>query len=133
MTPLGSYSTASRAPTFLAHVTASNLAPVLQARLAQTMKGSSQAVIRLANSGTSNFRSSSSVRVQTMAAINPPAEVPVMTLGRRPSSRKAFTTPKWSEATSEGTDQVGCTETCTHSSQMRHHQRDKVRKCRGCC
>jgi hypothetical protein len=34
--------------------------------------------------------------VQVIAAIRPPAEVPVMIRGRRFASRKALTTPKWS-------------------------------------
>lgn len=34
--------------------------------------------------------------MQVRAEIRAPAEVPVMTLGRRFASRKALTTPKWS-------------------------------------
>ena len=82
--------------TFRAQSTASNLAPVFQNRVAQILSGSSQALIRLASSGTSNFLSSSSVCVQVNAAIKPPAEVPVMIRGRRSASKKALTTPKWS-------------------------------------
>ena len=52
------------------------------------------AVIFWASAGTSNFFSSSSVRVQTSAATSAPPDVPVMTVGRRPASRCAFTTPK---------------------------------------
>jgi len=58
---------------------------------------SSQAVILSAISGTTRVFNSSSVRVQTSAAIKPPAEVPVTTRGRRPASRNALTTPKWSK------------------------------------
>lgn len=83
-------------PTFRAHSTLSNLAPVFQKRLNHTRNGSSQAVILLASSGTSNRCNSESVRVQTSAAIRPPAEVPVMTRGINFASRKAFTTPQWS-------------------------------------
>lgn len=75
----------------------SNRAPVDRKRLNQTLNGSSQAVIRLASSGTSSRLSSESVLVQTSAAMSPPAEVPVMTRGNNPASRKALTTPQWSE------------------------------------
>ena len=82
--------------TFLAQVALSNRAPEVQNLLNQTLNGSSQAVIRLANSGTRSSLSSVSVRVHISAATRPPAEVPDITRGRRPTSRKAFTTPKWS-------------------------------------
>ena len=83
-------------PTFLAHKTLSKRAPVAQNRLNHTRIGSSQAVILFANSGTKRRCSSASVRVQTNAAMRPPADVPVMTRGIKFASRKAFTTPKWS-------------------------------------
>jgi hypothetical protein len=82
--------------TFLAHITLSNRAPVVLKRLNHTPKGSSQAVILFANSGTKIRRNSVSVRVQTNAATRPPADVPVMTRGIKFASRNAFTTPKWS-------------------------------------
>jgi len=77
-----------------AHSSESNLAPVRHARFIQPNVDSLQAVIRLASSGTSRVRSSASVRVQVSAATMAPAEVPVITRGRRFSSRRARTTPK---------------------------------------
>ena len=81
-------------PTFFAHWIASNRAPVVRNRLTQMLKGSSKAVIRRASSGVSMRFSSASVRVQTIAATTPPAEVPEMTRGIRPASKNPFTTPK---------------------------------------
>jgi hypothetical protein len=78
------------------HKMLSKRAPVFQTRLIQMLYGSSQAVILFARSGTNSNFSSSSVLVHTKAAMSPPALVPVMTRGRSPASRKAFTTPTWS-------------------------------------
>ena len=83
-----------RCITFCTQWIASNLAPVDQALLDHTRKGSSNAVKRLARSGVSRRLNSPSVRVQTMDATTPPADVPDITRGIRPASRKAFTTPK---------------------------------------
>lgn len=82
--------------TLRAQSTASNLAPVRQTRVAQTLSGSSQALILLASSGTSTLLSSSSVCVQVIVAISAPADVPVIIRGRRFAFKKALTTPKWS-------------------------------------
>lgn len=76
------------------HDTLSNLAPVRQNLFIHTLKGSSQAVILVARSGTNKCLSSSSVRVHTRAAMRPPALVPVTTLGNSPASKKAFIMPK---------------------------------------
>ena len=76
------------------HSSLSNRAPVFKTLSPQILKGSSHAVILLASSGTRSTFSSSSVRVQVSAAIRPPALVPVITRGRRPASRNAFTTPQ---------------------------------------
>ena len=78
------------------HKMLSNRAPVFQTRLIQMLHGSSQAVILFARSGTNSNLSSSSVLVHTKAATSPPALVPVITRGRSPASRKALTTPTWS-------------------------------------
>ena len=82
--------------TFRAQSTASNLAPVFQTLVAQTLNGSSQALILFASSGTNTSLSSSSVCVQVNVAIKAPADVPVIIRGRRFASRNALTTPKWS-------------------------------------
>lgn len=100
--------------TFRAQSTLSKRAPVVRNLFHQTLKGSSHAVILSANSGTNKRFNSASVLVQANAATRPPekvfdivyplfgkrikydipADVPVMTRGRRSASANALTTPK---------------------------------------
>lgn len=104
------------------HKMLSKRAPVFQARLIQMVYGSSQAVILFARSGTNSNLSSSSVLVHTKAATSPPALVPVITRGRSPASRKAFTTPTWSAK--QVRLQLAQKQPMTYSSQTKPLQRD---------
>ncbi len=78
---------------FSAHLTVSKRAPVAHARRPHTEKGSFAGGDAVCQCGTSICRSSWSVLVHVNAAMSPPAEVPVTTLGSRFESSSARTTP----------------------------------------
>ena len=103
------------------YITLSKRAPVFQARLIHTGKGSSQGVIFAANSGTRSTFNSSSVLVHTRAAMRPPALVPVITRGSRPASKNAFRTPRWSAETDKQSPFLGLF--APYSSRTRPLQR----------